>query len=343
MSTLKKSKRNFKYFNFSIQLENDFVQGVCFEPNLHQDLTLKQELQRPIKVSHYSVKESTLNKDGFSIVVNRRTKLENYDDCHFEYKEPEQQNPVRICEIQDLKEYDIISTVGKVHIVGQPKKIKLDDDRELRKLDCNIADSSGAVKLTVWENAISEIDDDKYYQITNARVRCYQSEMFLSISTDTVISEVKCDKDKFPVVSELYDETTTNQETTIDIDHFDGVQMISRYAKCKNQTCKKRLQNLQKLHTCEMCGMKQLITQTEQRFLSLGILVQKYNVTLRFNDKEARDVIDIFNHQQTGSGEVNADMTSESELAEAILLTGPLQITYNHLTRVVVSVIKVEK
>lgn len=343
MSTLKKSKRNFKYFNFSIQLENDFVQGVCFEPNLHQDVTLKQELQRPIKVSHYSVKESTLNKDGFSIVVNRRTKLENYDDCHFEYKEPEQQNPVRICEIQDLKEYDIISTVGKVHIVGQPKKIKLDDDRELRKLDCNIADSSGVVKLTVWENAISEIDDDKYYKITNARVRCYQSEMFLSISTDTVISEVKCDKDKFPVVSELYDETTTNQETTIDIDHFDGVQMISRYAKCKNQTCKKRLHNLQKLHTCEMCGMKQLITQTEQRFLSLGILVQKYNVTLRFNDKEARDVIDIFNHQQTGSGEVNADMTSESELAEAILLTGPLQITYNHLTRVVVSVTKVEK
>ena len=52
----------------------------------------------------------------------------------------------------------------------QPKKVKLDEDTEVTKLECKIADSSGAINMTVWGEAISQFENHKYYRISNARV-----------------------------------------------------------------------------------------------------------------------------------------------------------------------------
>lgn len=155
---MKESRNKFKYFNFNIQTENDFLQGVCYEPYLHCDVSSKKEIQRPIKLSNYSLKENTVRKDSFSIVINRRTKLENFDECHFQYKEQEQNSPIKIIDIEEVPDFDSITTIGKVHVSSEPKKIKLNDGRELVKLECKIGDSSAAIRLTVWEKRIDDIE-----------------------------------------------------------------------------------------------------------------------------------------------------------------------------------------
>ena len=46
VSVLKGSRNKFKYFNFDIQTENDFLQGVCNEQYLLSGISRKQEAQK---------------------------------------------------------------------------------------------------------------------------------------------------------------------------------------------------------------------------------------------------------------------------------------------------------
>ena len=61
-------------------------------------------------------KRNNLKTDSFSIVINRRTKVENLDECTFQYKEPEQISPMKIIDIKDVPGFDTITTVEKVHV-----------------------------------------------------------------------------------------------------------------------------------------------------------------------------------------------------------------------------------
>lgn len=55
---------------------------------------------------------------------------------------------MKIIDIRDVPDFDTTSTVGKLHVTPQPKRIKLNDGREVCKLECTIGDSTDAIRLT---------------------------------------------------------------------------------------------------------------------------------------------------------------------------------------------------
>lgn len=88
-------------------------------------------------------------------IIDRRTKDEIFDECAFEYKEREQSSSMKIMDINNVPDFDTISTVGKVHVTSHPKRIKLNNGREVRKLECLIWDSTYAIRLTAWDKSYS--------------------------------------------------------------------------------------------------------------------------------------------------------------------------------------------
>ena len=69
------------------------------------------------------------------------------------------------------------------------------------KLDCNIADDTNAIKLTLWDKNIPLVQEGEVYKIVNARVRSYQGKKYLSSNFDTLITIVKWDARNMRVVS----------------------------------------------------------------------------------------------------------------------------------------------
>ena len=112
-----------QYFKFNIQTENDFLQGLCYTPYFLRDISQKQEVQKPIKLTNYSVKENNLKANSFSILFPEEQRLKILKNVLLNTKRTEL--IMKIIDINNVPDFDTISTVGKVHVTSQPKRIKL--------------------------------------------------------------------------------------------------------------------------------------------------------------------------------------------------------------------------
>ena len=71
------------------------------------------------------------------------------------------------------------------------------------KLDCNIADDTSAIKITLWDKNIPLVQEGQVYELVNARVHSFQGKKHLSSNFDTIITTVKSDVRNMTVVSQL--------------------------------------------------------------------------------------------------------------------------------------------
>ena len=151
------------------------------------------------------------------------------------------------------------------------------------KLDCNIADDTSAIKLTLWDKNIPLVQEGEVFEIVNARVRSYQGEKYLSSNFETIITTVKSDARNMRVVSQLMEneESISKNTTCIVVNQIGGVQEIQRYAVCNS--CRRKLGNLQSdLSICDSCGLSQIKTAADQTHFSVGVFIGgEHNVLLK--------------------------------------------------------------
>ena len=93
--------------------------------------------------------------------------------------------------------------------------MKLEFERLVMKFDCNIADDTSAIKLTLWDKNILLLQEGQVYEIINARVRSYQGEKYLSSNFDTIITTVKSDARNMIVVLQLMENEESISQNTI--------------------------------------------------------------------------------------------------------------------------------
>ena len=332
VTAVKESSKHYKYFNFNIQTKDQMLEGVCFEVGSRNQISQKQEIQKPVKVTHYSLKPSIYNPNIVTIVVNRRTQLQNCN-CDFEYRTP-QIMVTKITNVAEFSDFAKVAVIGRVHISSEPKKQKLSEDREILRQECKIADETGAIRMTVWAEAIEKVQNDHSYHIVDARVRTYMGQKYFSVSTDTVINEVSYDKQISDSATQLYDSST--EEETITLHKFDGVQSISRYFHCSN--CNKRLSELQgKVQCCDTCGVHQIIAPGTQQYLAISTLIKDSKLTVKFNNDQVEQILNIFNEQTEAHGNLQTT-SADSEIIEAFLMVNELEVTYNTTSKLVTKI-----
>ena len=175
------------------------------------------------------------------------------------------------------------------------------------KLDCNIGDDTGAIKLTLWDKNISLVQEGQVYEIVNARVRSYQGEKYLSSNFDTIITTTKSDARNMTVVPQLMEDEVSISENTIIVNRIGGMQEIQRYAVCNS--CRRKLGNLQSdLSVCDSCGLRQIKTAEDQTQFSVGVFIGgEHNVLLRVLQDQVKSFITLYNEQAKSCNKISVE------------------------------------
>ena len=171
------------------------------------------------------------------------------------------------------------------------------------KLDCNIADDTSAIKLTLWDKSIALVQEGQVYQIVNARVRSFQGEKYLSANFDTIITTVKSDVRNMTFVSK----NESLSLNTIIVNRIAGVQEIQCYSI--SNSCRRRLSTLQSdLSICDSCGLSQIKTAADQTHFSVGIFIgEEHNVFLRVLQDQVEAFIKLYNEQAESYNKINVE------------------------------------
>ena len=203
------------------------------------------------------------------------------------------------------------------------------------KLDCNIADDTSAIKLTLWDKSIALVQEGQVYQIVNARVRSFQGEKYLSANFDTIITTVKSDVRNMTFV--LKNESLSLN--TIIVNRIAGVQEIQRYSI--SNSCRRRLSTLQSdLSFCDSCGLSQIKTAADQLHFSVGIFIgEEHNVFLRVLQDQVEAFIKLYNEQAESYNKIKVENPTNSDIVAAFLAARELKITFNSKTKLVSSIL----
>ncbi|XP_078365700.1 uncharacterized protein LOC144649967 isoform X1 [Oculina patagonica] len=323
-SPVKPSKNNYAYFNFKFQTANGFCDGVCFEKSLHDQVKKIEETQKSVRLSKYSLKRSLYDTTDQSILLHKRSKIENIPQCTFEYKPPVRQ-VTKICEIKDISDFTLVSIIGKVHITSEQCQVKV-QQHFVMKLDCKIADDTSAIKLTLWDNHIPLVEEGKVYEIINARVRSYGRDKYLSTNFETIVKE-KSDQQNMIVVPELMEQESTSDKTIV-VNQIGGVQEIQRFAVCNS--CHRKLGNLQsELCVCDFCGLNQVKTVADQTHFSVGVFLSEENIHVRILKEQVESFLKLYNEKAESYNKFNVETATDLQITEAFLAARGLKITFN--------------
>ena len=82
---------------------------------------------------------------------------------------------ITVSEVVNRSVYEKISCSNKVIKIDEPLKVS----GGITKQDTVIADDTGAIKLTLWENDIGTIEEGKSYDFSNVIVRTYNHRIAL--------------------------------------------------------------------------------------------------------------------------------------------------------------------
>lgn len=85
--------------------------------------------------------------------------------------------------IGDLKSYSRkVYTVAKVISIGEPREVTSRNDNSVHQVcEALIADDTGSIYLTLWDDAINEVEEDMVLKLDNAYVNVFRGSMRLNI------------------------------------------------------------------------------------------------------------------------------------------------------------------
>ena len=78
----------------------------------------KDEMQKSVRLSNYSLKRSLHNSNDMAIVLNKRTKIESVSDSTFHHKPPSKRF-TKISGIDDISDFTLVSIIGKIQVKVQ--------------------------------------------------------------------------------------------------------------------------------------------------------------------------------------------------------------------------------
>ena len=112
---------------------------------------------------------------------------------------------VTINEALEADEYKIVNVTGKIMNKKDQIQLVFKNNKQLRKVDCLIADQTASIKVTLWENAIHAVSSGKTYIFTDLKVRVFDDVKFLDTNPSTTIVETDMFKDINLIPDELND------------------------------------------------------------------------------------------------------------------------------------------
>ena len=137
---------------------------------------------------------------------------------------------------------------GLIRWSGPPQKPKEESGKIVR--DGTITDSTGSIKISVWEEHIEQIKEGRFYTITDCKLRYYYGKCLLTSTTTTVNK----------VAKQMVTDVPKSNQTIVCCPEVMNVS-INMYLVCNNKDHKKKINGNPgtQLVKCLSCNRSMLV------------------------------------------------------------------------------------
>ena len=185
ISPMKKGKFGSTFCDGHITNGNASMRFVGFDSKVRRRLL---DTKGCVTISNCEIKQGRREGDGLEVHIRNSTDIAK--SCTvFDVAEPETKDAITpITAIEHFNhEYERVTVEAKVIQLHEPQEVS----GEMRKQDLLIADSSGSIQLTIWQEMIGTVSKDQSYRFTNMMVRIFKGNKYISTSkTDSNITSI---------------------------------------------------------------------------------------------------------------------------------------------------------
>lgn len=204
LSPMKKGRTGSNFFDGTI---SDGVASMCFvgfDNKVRRQLVEHEGKDTAVTLTNCEVKQGRRDGDGLEVYIRNSSEISGSETKFDVKKEIENNTVTLIKEAEDMAQYQRVTVEGKV--------VQLDKAEEVsggkKQQDMVVADSSGNIRLTIWEEIIGKVKKEQSYRFSKMMVRVFKGKKFLSTSkTGSEVEEI----DDIGEV-EVYDEKEEEEE-----------------------------------------------------------------------------------------------------------------------------------
>ena len=316
LSPLKKGS----YFDCQLQGKEKTVQGVCFLPPKLKRFTSLSEANSQVKIKKFRIDTKSNAED---LLIGHDVTIEHFPAIDFDkVKLPTTMN---LSTIKSVCPGQIVTVTAQVTHLYPSKTV---GSKNLQIQQAIIADPSGTMKMTLWENFVGSIKQGDTYTFRDICV--YKDKMSHEICLNTAKSGSTVESaPQFQQVLPF----TVLESTTVN-GKIIGVNQVASYLSCCK--CNKKV-NPRPEHAfieCAKCHFKQKQTASKAHWFA-QVLFQDTN-----DDKIDFTLFEDAIHQiaKLTSDTIEVKGLTQADIESTLFASPPICITYHRRSKVVENV-----
>jgi ssDNA-binding replication factor A large subunit len=197
VSDIRVAKSGTRYFDFSVQENERQMRVVCFSPEKRSTLKEREQSRSPVTLANVSPQKRKYDPESTEYTMSKYSRVINKKNLSFPWKPFEAQDTgntvIAISEIVSAAQSNgnLVAVKGKIVSKSPPETIYSHTMRKsLNKVDAIVADSTSAIRLTLWQNNIHDVEEGACYLFENLRVSFYQRN-YLATTTRTTSKQIE--------------------------------------------------------------------------------------------------------------------------------------------------------
>lgn len=231
----------------SLQTAEGNQETIVYSPNKRQLLIEKEQSRTPVKIQKFSK-----TTDGEKLIINEMTTIScpRGDEYSFQFEEPQGPPLVLIDDITKFfTEYKEVSVKGKIYNLSDT----YNPGKGYKLCTATLQDTSGKIKLDLWENYINRVQSRHVYMLTPVSLRSWQGVKKIStLKGKTAITEIQ-DEDLGNLDEVAENDPQEDDKVTKTVPEIDSIDKIESFLKC-SKCFKKKLQPKANSAHCDFCG-----------------------------------------------------------------------------------------
>ena len=176
-----------RYFDFILQEGDGERRVVCFNVNKHDEVKQQERSKLPVQLSNMSPQKLRYG-EGIECKMSKFSRLTPAKNLPFQWKQWEQSSQGTVKEILENKSNgEVVALKAKVLSKSEVSSVHSHMmKKELSKCNIIVADGSGAITVTIWENQIEQVFVDRSFYFQGLKVNCFNKKQLSSTKSTKI-------------------------------------------------------------------------------------------------------------------------------------------------------------
>ena len=235
------------HFDFQLQTKNKTIRAVCFDKSKKNHLEAFCKSKSPVKIKKFRLETKSNSED---LLMDKTVSIEEYSEIDFDRKDIPAN--LTISMLKSICIGQLVTVKAKLVSLGAVREV---NNGRLKLIGCLI-DPTDSIKITIWQEYISQVQQEYTYMFKNIRLKknSVTSEIYVNTAKSDETTITGTDEFKEQLAIPLNIQDYINTTSTGEIICVDKVTMYHSCCKCHKKV---QLSNTTITVDCNNCKTKQ--------------------------------------------------------------------------------------